>query len=292
MLVIQAIDQEKSKRDTMDNIGAYEERRFPKFRNPTLDTLDLGKTKHHIPLLLEVDITKAREYIREFKAKTGEGLSFTGWVMKCIGRAVSEHKHIQAMRRGRQSLILFDDVDISMVVERSVGHNDNPLETLPMPYVVRRANKKTVEEINDEIRTVQRESFGAGEVQLGARRNVHLTKAFTLMPRFLRNLFVWRKLTKDPFFAKKMMGTVVITSMGSAGKYSGYGWAIPIGIHPVVFALGNIARKPGIVGDEITIREYLSMTVLFDHDVTDGAPVFRFIQRLNELLEDGYGLDE
>jgi hypothetical protein len=32
------------------------------------------------------------------------------------------------------------------------------------------------------------------------------------------------------------------------------------------------------------------MSVLFDHDVTDGAPVFRFIQRLNELLEDGYGL--
>lgn len=276
----------------MDNIGAYEERRFPGFRNPTLDTLDLGKTKHHIPLLLEVDITRAREYMRKFKARTGGGLSFTGWVMKCIGQAVSEHKHIQAMRRGRKSLILFDDVDISVVVERSAGHSDNPLETLPMPYVVRRANKKTVEEINDEIRTAQRESPGAGEVQLGARRNVLLTKAFTLMPRFLRNLFVWRRLAKNPFFAKKTMGTVVVTSIGSTGKYSGYGWAIPIGIHPVVFALGSIARKPGVVGDEITIREYLSMTVLFDHDVTDGAPVFRFIQRLNELLEDGYGLEE
>lgn len=276
----------------MDNIGVYEERKFPKFRNPTLDTLDLGKRKHHIPLLLEVDITKARDYLREFKVKTGEGLSFTGWVMKCIGQAVSEHKHIQAMRRGRKRLILFDDVDISIVVERSVAHGDNPLETLPMPYVVRRANKKTVKEINDEIRTAQRESPGAGEVQLGARRNAHLTKVFTLMPRFLRNLFVWRKLTKDPFFAKKMMGTVVVTSVGSTSKYSSYGWAIPIAIHPVVFALGNIARKPGVVGDEITIREYLSMTVLFDHDVTDGAPVFRFIQRLNELLEDGYGLND
>ncbi len=40
-----------------------------------------------------------------------------------------------------------------------------------------------------------------------------------------------------------------------------YGWAIPIGIHPVVFALGSIARKPGVVGEEIKIREYLSMTV-------------------------------
>ncbi|MDY7014230.1 MAG: 2-oxo acid dehydrogenase subunit E2, partial [Cyanobacteriota bacterium] len=262
----------------MDDIGTYEERRFPEFRNPTLDTLDLGQTKHHIPLLLEVDITKAREYMREFKARTGDRLSFTGWVMKCIGQAVSEHKSIQAMRRGRKSLILFDDVDISVVVERSVGHSDNFSETLPMPYVLRKTNKKTVQEIDNEIRTAQKELLGAGEVQLGVRRNVHLTKVFTLMPRFIRNLLVWRRLTKDPFFAKKTMGTVGVTSMGSASKYSGYGWAIPIGIHPVVFALGNIARKPGVVGDEIAIREYLSMTVLFDHDVTDGAPVFRFIQ--------------
>ena len=88
------------------------------------------------------------------------------------------------------------------------------------------------------------------------------------------------------------MGTVVVSSVGSIGKDSGYGWAIPIGIHPVVFALGNIARKPGVVGEEIKIREYLSMTVLFDHDVTDGAPVVRFIQRLKELLEKSYGLNE
>jgi hypothetical protein len=61
----------------MDNIGTYEECKFPAFRNPTIDTLDLGFKKHHIPALLEVDVTEAREYLRELKARTGEGLSFT-----------------------------------------------------------------------------------------------------------------------------------------------------------------------------------------------------------------------
>ncbi|MEA5507900.1 2-oxo acid dehydrogenase subunit E2 [Halotia wernerae UHCC 0503] len=277
----------------MDDIGTYEERRFPEFRTPTLDTLDFGQAKHHIPLLLEVDITKAREYIREFKARTGEGLSFTGYVIKCIGQAVSEHKYIHAMRRGKKRLVLFDDVDISLVVERSVGHSDN-LETLPTPYVIRKANQKTVKEIHTEIRTVQKQLLTAGEVQLGAHRNANLTKIFNLMPRFIRNLLVWQRLAKDPFFAKKAMGTVAVTSMGSAAKsrYSCYGWGIPIGIHPLVFALGSIARKPGVVGDAIAIREYLSMTILFDHDVTDGAPAFRFTQRLIKLIEDGYGLTE
>ena len=64
-----------------------------------------------------------------------------------------------------------------------------------------------------------------------------------------------------------------------------------MGIHPLVIALGGIARKPGIVGDKVEVREYLGMTVLFDHDVTDGAPVARFVQRLRELIENGYGLE-
>jgi pyruvate/2-oxoglutarate dehydrogenase complex dihydrolipoamide acyltransferase (E2) component len=81
-------------------------------------------------------------------------------------------------------------------------------------------------------------------------------------------------------------------SIGEAGKGSGSGWGIPIGIHPLIIALGSIARKPGVVGDAIVIREYLGTTVLFDHDVIDGAPVARFVQRLQELLEVGYGLIE
>lgn len=277
----------------LDNIGSYEERKFPEFRIPTLDSLDLGQTKHHIPLLFEVDVTKARDCIRELKARTGKGLSFTGYAIHCIGKAVSEHKYIHAMRKGRSRLILFDDVDISLVIERSVCHSDH-LETLPMPYVIRKANQKTVQEIHTEIHSVQQELWTAGEVQLGAHRHVNLTKAFTRMPRFIRNLLVWRRLTQDPFFAKPAMGTVAVTAIGSATKsrYNGYGWGIPIGIHPLVIALGNIARKPGVVGDAITIREYLSMTILFDHDVTDGAPAFRFARRLIKLIEDGDGLVE
>lgn len=165
----------------MNDTGTYEERGFPTFRNPTIDTLDQGLKKHHVPFLFEADVTEGRKYLREFKARTDEAISFTGWVMKCIGQAVSDHKSIHALRKGGRRLILFDDVDISIVVERSVGHNDGRPETLPMPYVV---------------------------------------------------------------------------------------------------------------GDAIEIREYLSTTVLFDHDVIDGAPVAHFVQRLKQLIETGHGLDE
>jgi pyruvate/2-oxoglutarate dehydrogenase complex dihydrolipoamide acyltransferase (E2) component len=46
------------------------------------------------------------------------------------------------------------------------------------------------------------------------------------------------------------------------------------------------------VDGQIEIRERLSMTVSFDHDIIDGAPAARFTQRFKELIETGYGLIE
>ena len=79
-----------------------------------------------------------------------------------------------------------------------------------------------------------------------------------------------------------------MTSVGMFGK--GSGWAIPFGVHTLDVALGGIAEKPGVMDGRIEIREYLCLTLSFDHDIIDGAPAARFTQRLKELIESGYGL--
>ncbi|MGA1873295.1 MAG: 2-oxo acid dehydrogenase subunit E2, partial [Thermoplasmatota archaeon] len=87
---------------------------------------------------------------------------------------------------------------------------------------------------------------------------------------------------------KKMMGTVVVTSVGMAGRING--WVIPVGIHPLCFGVGSIVRKPGVVEDRIEPREILYLTVLADHDVIDGAPAVRALAELTRMIESGYGL--
>jgi len=86
------------------------------------------------------------------------------------------------------------------------------------------------------------------------------------------------------------MGTIIVTAIGMFGRL--YGWPIPTTSHPLAFAIGGITKKPGIVDDKIEIREVLTMTVLFNHDVIDGAPAARFITKLKEIIELGYGLKE
>jgi len=44
------------------------------------------------------------------------------------------------------------------------------------------------------------------------------------------------------------------------------------------------------VDGQIAIRDSLSLTISFDHEIIDGAPAARFTQRLKELIESGYGL--
>lgn len=49
--------------------------------------------------------------------------------------------------------------------------------------------------------------------------------------------------------------------------------------------VGGLAQKPGVHEGQIAIREYLSLTLSFDHDIVDGAPAARFAKDFKELLE-------
>jgi pyruvate/2-oxoglutarate dehydrogenase complex dihydrolipoamide acyltransferase (E2) component len=270
----------------VDRLGTFEKHEFPRFRNPTIDTMIWGRKRHHIPILVEIDVTTAREAIRDRKTKTGEGLSFTGWMIKCLAQAVSEHKYVHALRQGKRQLVIFDDVDITIIVERVADNG----EKLPMPYIIRKANEKTVAAIHGEIRTAQRSSV-EGEVQIASDRAAWMTKIFTILPQFLRDWIFWQPVWRNPFRFKRLMGTVSVTALGIVGQ-SGMSWGIPIGIHPLIVAIGGIVKRPGIIHDAIAIREYVGLTVMFDHDVTDGAPIARFIRRLQELMTDRYGLEK
>jgi len=72
----------------------------------------------------------------------------------------------------------------------------------------------------------------------------------------------------------------------------GAGWGISINDHTLDLTLGGIAEKPGVVDGHIAIRQYLSITLSFDHELIDGAPAARFTERLKVLIESGYGLCE
>ncbi len=85
-----------------------------------------------------------------FFDKTGQGMSSTDSIVKCLAQAISDRKYVHALRQDRGQLVIFDDVDITIAIECSVIG-----EKLPLPYIIRKANEKTVTEIHSEIRSSQ-----------------------------------------------------------------------------------------------------------------------------------------
>ena len=224
--------------------------------------------------LFEADVRKLQGY----KEQTGESISFTGWIAACVGKAVGEHKQVHALMIGKH-FVIFDDVNINILIETVI--EDRPY---PINYILESANNKTVMEINREIRDAQKkkeEDYTEAEENRGI-------KVLLSAPKFLRALFFWRKVRKNPMFIKERTGTVSLTSIGRFSRSGG--WAIPLGLHALSIAVGGISEKPGFVGDKVEKRQYLALTVTLDHDVVDGAPATRIVARLVELLEESHGL--
>ena len=246
---------------------------YPKIRRFMAAARRSVQRKPRMHGLIEVDVTRAREFLRDHKAKTGEALSFTAFIIACVAKAVDEHKAVQESRKGRKHLILFEDVDVSTYIERDVAGQKQI-----MPYIIRAANRKTFREIHHEIRAAQGEDVAKAVVGF---------KLVQFLPTFLFRFFLWM-VGRYPQMEKKYRGTVELTAVGMFGK--GSSWGIPPAGPTLTIIVGGIGEKPGVVDGHIALRDYLSMTISFDHDIIDGAPAARFTQRLKDLIESGYGL--
>ena len=137
-----------TRQDGVMTRNAYMVVPFEARRQVVVDSLEIGARRHIVHGLAEVDVTRARRYIREHKARTGETLSFTAFVAVCLARAVDANKLVHAYRDWRNRLILFDEVDVVVMIEAEV-------DRVATPHVIRAVNKRTFREIHDEIRAVQ-----------------------------------------------------------------------------------------------------------------------------------------
>jgi hypothetical protein len=201
---------------------------FRNIQRQQVDWLDLMRRQHTIHALLEVDVTGARQSIREFRSKTGEPLSFTAFVVWCVGRAVEADRRMHAYRKGRSHLVVFDEVDVTVPVERTMEG-----KRVPVPYILRAANKKELTEIHREIRSAQVE-------EAPQARAVRWLPLWLLLPRFLRR-FIWATLLGNPHRRKKVMGTVAVTAVGMFGQ--GPAWGIPLTLYTLCVTVGGIARR-------------------------------------------------
>jgi pyruvate/2-oxoglutarate dehydrogenase complex dihydrolipoamide acyltransferase (E2) component len=261
---------------------------FPRLQHQAIDWMELSHRKHTMYGLIDVDVTDARRAIKRHRAYTRTPMSLTAFIIWCLARAVAADPAMQAYRLGRRRLVLFGDVDVAIMVEREVDG-----VRMPLPYIVRSAQAKSIDQVGIELRAVQRqepEDLALGSVPPRMRWILqHGLSVWLALPTVARRL-VWAWTLADPYRRKQLTGTVGLTSVGMFGR--GIGWGVtPMG-HSVAVVVGGLSNRAIMVGSSIQSREYLCLTLTLDHDVIDGAPAARFTTHLKSLIESCAGLSE
>lgn len=249
---------------------------FPAEREIVVDAGYLGARRHIMYGFVEVDVTRARQLLEEQSVRVGSKLSFTAFLVASLARVIDNNPKVQAYQDWRGRLVVFHEVDVVTMIEPRAG-------AVAIPHIIQGANRKTVYQISAEIRSIQ------ARPERSAQRGGMMDIA-PYLPRFTRLLF-FRVLKLFPHWFKQFSGTVVVTSVGMFGKGGGWGLSF-LPLHNLGVTVGGIAQKPGVYEGEIAIREYLHLTISFNHDVVDGAPAARFTQGLVEMIERAAVLEE
>ena len=248
---------------------------YPRDRNAVVDAGRRAMRRHIIHGFFELDISLPRQLIRQYQEISGERLSFTAFIIACLAHAVEQHPMLHAYRDWRSRLVAFADVDVVTLIEIEKGG-------VALPHVIRRANRRTAQEISAEIRSVQQD-------RTRSPQSAGLTRWGNYFPRFIRDL-VTSFIVRNPHRFKQIAGTTIVTAVGMFASSSFWGINF-LPWHTMGLVLGGMAQKPAVVAGEVVIREFLDVTLSIDHDIVDGAPAARFAQTFKELVESGYGLE-
>lgn len=259
----------------------YEIKKLSSFRLLSIYGYDALGDGHNMYALTEIDVTDIRQRLRSNR-KEGNNISFFGFLLSAIAKTIDENKELNHIRRGKR-IYYFDEVDINIPIE--LEHNGI---STPQKYVVRDAARKTSGEITQEIEQVKKRLKESGTIGDEDNGEQYWIKFTSLLPKWLFK-FITKQYAKNPFLVKKGFGTTYVSSISGFTDFSGF--IIPFfpgQNRPLAFAIGNIVKKPGVIGTEIKIREYLNLTISINHDLVDGAPAARFVNRLKQRIEGVY----
>lgn len=230
----------------------------------------VSKDKNTFHCITETDITEPRRLISEHFARTGNKLSLTAYIVKCLADTIAVHPNLNSFIKGSK-LVILEDVTVSVLVERELQG-----ERVPEPMAIQGAQNKSYMQISEEIRSAAEHT---GE-KLGSFAGMAWIR---LIPVFLLKTFV-RIADKNIRMAEKY-GKVAVTAVGMFNKETV--WFIPHGSATVLITIGGINKKKVLTVEGVIEKEYLCLTASFDHNIVDGAPAARFMKQFTETIKEG-----
>ncbi len=203
----------------------------------------------HVTSYVEADVTNLVMWRdkakKEFEKRDGEKLTFTPLFIEAVAKAIKDFPLINVSVDQTQTKII-KHKNINIGMAAAL-----PSGNLIVP-VIKNADEKNL---------------------LGITKNVN----------DLANRARANKLVPDEIQG----GTFTLTNVGSFGNLMG----TPIILQPqvAILAVGSIKKKPAVIetpqGDMIGVRQFMYLSLSYDHRVVDGSLGGSFLRRVADYLE-------
>lgn len=203
----------------------------------------------HVTSYVEADVTNLvlwRDKVRkDFEKREGEKLTFTPLFIEAVARAIKDFPLIN---------VSVDQTATKIIKRKNINIGMAaalPTGNLIVP-VIKNADEKNLIGITKSV----------NDLATRARAN---------------------KLTPDEIQG----GTFTLTNVGGFGNVMG----TPIILQPqvAILAVGTIKKKPAVIetpqGDMIGIRQFMFLSLSYDHRVVDGSLGGTFLRRVADYLE-------
>jgi pyruvate/2-oxoglutarate dehydrogenase complex dihydrolipoamide acyltransferase (E2) component len=206
-------------------------------------------------------------------------VSLHAYLIRCIALAAAEHPETITYRH-RNSLIRFNSVDVGTALNKKQPDGSY----MPMIYIVRNADQKSLAQINWEFRRAVRADLSRDPDVLARRR-------FARLPGFIRYLAMKRALN-HPFGARRLYGNLQFTSLYQSGFHMPF-VPFPPSLGTMSIAAGSVSETflPDNQGQP-KLSKVVYLGDAMNHDVIDGMPVVQFLQRRAALIEACTELDD
>lgn len=236
---------------------------------------------------ISIDMTKALDYLENMRKISGQKITVTHLVGRCIGLALADSPDLN----GRIFLGRYyphKTVDISFLVSLEGGKD-------LAKFKVCNIDKKSVIDIAKEL------ADGVERLRLGKDANFERPKKLIrILPTWLIRPVLWLTgylsaaaglniplvgVEKFPF------GAVIVTSVGMFGVDEGFAPPTPFARVPIYMTIPEIKKRPVVIDDEIVIRPMLDLTVTIDHRFVDGHRGAMVAKVLRKFMEDPGQID-
>ncbi len=248
--------------------GPLRRRATPPSRRMILDA-SRATRRNSATGFFQCDVTAARGLLASRRDESNRPLSLTAFVCGALARAVAAEPLANSVLDLRNRVVSFDDVDLMVMIESEVDGR-----SAPIGRIIRSANRKSVEEITNELRRAQ-----AAPLAAEAGRMLQMGR---WVPAPLRRT-VLRWIDRNPRLAKRTKGTVSVSSVGMFAR--GGGWGLGALHHTVGVIVGGITARSVEKDGRLDTREFLSITFSVDHDIIDGAPAARVAAEMRRIIE-------